>query len=74
MTTKTPRTDTDDLSVTGTSAGMVPEMRMDADAPMTDEDMLAIEGLKRPFPHPLLRRRSGVYTRRLRIRRQRGSS
>ena len=67
MTAKTPGTKTDDLSVSSTGAAIVPAMRTDADVPMSEEDLVAIEGLGRPFPFPLLRRRSGVYTRRLRI-------
>src|SRR5688572_12472640 len=69
MTIRTPGTETDRPSVTQDDTAVVPEMRTDADAPaqMTEEDLLSLGGLERPLPFPILKRRSGVYTRRLRI-------
>ncbi len=64
MTSKTTGTDADQLSVS-TEQGVVPQMRTDSDAPTAGEELLGIEELALPLP--LLRRRSGVYTRRLRI-------
>ena len=66
MTSKTTGTESDQLSVS-TDQGVVPQMRADSDAAMADEALLGIEGLEGSLPFPLLRRRSGVYTRRRRI-------
>ena len=66
MTSKTTGTEGDQLSVS-TDQGVVPQMRTDSDSTMTEQDLLGIEGLERALPLPLLRRRSGVYTRRRRI-------
>ena len=64
MTSKTTGTEADQLSVS-TEQGVVPQMRTDSDVPAADEELLGIEELALPLP--LLRRRSGVYTRRRRI-------
>jgi hypothetical protein len=64
MTSKTTGTEGDQLSVS-TEQGVVPQMRTDSDAPAAEEELLGTEELALPLP--LLRRRSGVYTRRRRI-------
>src|SRR5687768_11260078 len=64
MTSKTTGTETDQLSVS-TEQSVVPQMRTDSDAPMAEEEVLGVEELALSLP--LLRRRSGVYTRRRRI-------
>jgi hypothetical protein len=66
MTSKTTGTEGDQISVS-TEQGVVPQMRTDSDATVTEQDLLGIEELERALPLPLLRRRSGVYTRRRRI-------
>ncbi len=66
MTSKTTGTQADRLSVS-TEPGVVPQMRTDADAPMADAELMGMEGMELALPLPLVRRRSGVYTRRRRI-------